>query len=407
MPWLERRGRKFRIKFRYAGKNHSVPVKTDDEREAEGLLGRFEENLRLLERGRLELPDDADLGLFLLSDGRLNEKPRPKAYLSLGAVFDLYEKTLTVGAKEANTRKSEGIHLGHLRRLLGASTPTTRVTTQAVQQYVDSRAAEKYRGRPIRPTTVRKELATFQTVWNWAHRRGHVPAASPAKGITFPKEREKPPFRTYDQVKAIVDRGGLSKTEIRELWDGLFLDRTQVDEVLGYVKQHAPSDWLYPFFVAAAHTGARRSELLRARVEDFDFENKVVLVREKKKSRSRETFRTVDMTPFVASVMKGYFADGHPGGVYAFSIEPNRPISDGTSRKAFRGVMRKSKWKVLRGYHVFRHSFASNLAAAGIDEHVIAALMGHLTAEMRARYRHLFPAQRRAAVIGVFGGEPA
>ena len=83
MPWLERRGRKFRIKFRYAGKNHSVPVMTDDEREAEGLLGRFEENLRLLARGRLELPDDTDLGLFLLSDGRLNEKPRPSAGSSL------------------------------------------------------------------------------------------------------------------------------------------------------------------------------------------------------------------------------------------------------------------------------------------------------------------------------------
>lgn len=128
-----------------------------------------------------------------------------------------------------------------------------------------------------------------------------------------------------------------------------------------------------------------------------------MLVREKKKSRSRETFRTVDMTPLVESVVKGYFADGHPGGFYAFSIDANRAISDGTSRKAFRGVMRKSKWKVLRGYHVFRHSFASNLAAAGIDEHVIAALMGHLTAEMRARYRHLFPSQQRAAVASVFG----
>lgn len=403
MAWLERRGAKFRIKFRSGGKNHSVPLKTDDEREAEGLLGRFEENLRLLERGRLELPEGADLGLFLLSDGKLNEKPKPKAYPTLGAVFDLYEGTLTAGAKEANTRKSEGIHLAHLRRLLGAATRASQIDTQAVQQYVDTRTGEKYRGRPIRPTTVRKELATFQTVWNWAHRRGHVPAASPAKGITFPKEREKPPFRTYDQVKVIIDRGGLSKTEVRELWDGLFLDRVQVAEVLEYVREHAPSDWLYPFFVAAAHTGARRSELLRARVEDFDFANKVVLIREKKKRRGRETFRTVDMTPLVESVVKAYFADGHPGGVCAFAIDANRPISDGTSRKAFRGVVRKSKWKVLRGYHVFRHSFASNLAAAGIDEHVTAALMGHLTAEMRARYRHLFPDKRRAAVASVFG----
>ena len=69
----------------------------------------------------------------------------------------------------------------------------------------------------------------------------------------------------------------------------------------------------------------------------------------------------------------------------------------------FKSALRNSRWKVLRGYHAFRHSIASNLAAAGIDGHVIATLMGHLTAEMRARYRHLFPSQRRAAVASVFG----
>ena len=155
--------------------------------------------------------------------------------------------------------------------------------------------------------------------------------------------------------------------------------------------------------MTAAHTGARRSELLRAQVEDFDFANKVVLLREKKKSRIRDTFRTVDMTPMVEAVMTAYFASDHPGGKFAFSINANEAISDGTSRKAIHGALRSSKWSVLRGYHAFRHSFASNLAAAGIDEHVISALMGHLTAEMRARYRHLFPAQRRAAITSLFG----
>ena len=36
MPWLERRGNTFRIMFRYTGNNYSVPLKTADEREAEG-----------------------------------------------------------------------------------------------------------------------------------------------------------------------------------------------------------------------------------------------------------------------------------------------------------------------------------------------------------------------------------
>lgn len=62
-----------------------------------------------------------------------------------------------------------------------------------------------------------------------------------------------------------------------------------------------------------------------------------------------------------------------------------------------------SKWSVLRGYHVMRHSFASNLAAAGTDQRVIDELMGHTTEEMRKRYRHLFPEQKDAAVLGVYG----
>lgn len=190
---------------------------------------------------------------------------------------------------------------------------------------------------------------------------------------------------------------------MRELWDGLFLDRDQVADVLAVVRTRDTPGWFHPFLVAAAHTGARRSELLRARVEDFDVANGVVLIREKKKASGRETFRTVDMTPLLAAVVRDYFAAGHPGGVYAFGTTPGVPVTDWSSRAAFRAAVRGSKWAVLRGYHAFRHSFASNLAAAGIDEHVIAALMGHLTAEMRARYRHLFPGQRRAAVASVFG----
>jgi hypothetical protein len=36
---------------------------------------------------------------------------------------------------------------------------------------------------------------------------------------------------------------------------------------------------------------------------------------------------------------------------------------------------------------------------------VIDELMGHATVEMQKRYRHLFPDQRRTAVINVFGKE--
>jgi hypothetical protein len=44
-------------------------LKDVEVREAHGLLERLEDNLRLLERGKLDPPGDSDLALFLLSDG--------------------------------------------------------------------------------------------------------------------------------------------------------------------------------------------------------------------------------------------------------------------------------------------------------------------------------------------------
>lgn len=73
-PWrrLEKRSGRFRIVFRFDGQKYPHALNTDDFAEAEGCRIRLEENLRLLERGRLELPPEVDLPVFLLSDGMLN-----------------------------------------------------------------------------------------------------------------------------------------------------------------------------------------------------------------------------------------------------------------------------------------------------------------------------------------------
>jgi integrase len=60
------------------------------------------------------------------------------------------------------------------------------------------------------------------------------------------------------------------------------------------------------------------------------------------------------------------------------------------------------KWEKVRGWHVFRHSFISNCAAAGVDQRMIDAWSGHQTDEMRRRYTHLFPEKQRSAIDAVF-----
>jgi site-specific recombinase XerD len=55
----------------------------------------------------------------------------------------------------------------------------------------------------------------------------------------------------------------------------------------------------------------------------------------------------------------------------------------------------------MRGLHVLRHSFASCLASAGVDQRVIDAFMGHQSERMAARYRHLFPKTRKSVILSL------
>jgi integrase len=157
-------------------------------------------------------------------------------------------------------------------------------------------------------------------------------------------------------------------------------------------------------FVFIAMTGARRSEMMRSRVEDFDFESGTVLIREKKRNRSTTlTYRRVPMPDLLLRVMKDWLGM-HPGGVYSFCLSVNQKLKQTFTTKIFRSALKGSRWARLRGFHVFRHSFASNLAASAIDQRVIDEFMGHQTDAMRRRYRHLFPDQRQQAVRSVFAG---
>ncbi len=74
MASLELRSDRFRIVFRIGGKKLYASLKTTDRKEAEGCMARLEENLRLVERGRLIPPPDADIPTFLLSDGKVAER---------------------------------------------------------------------------------------------------------------------------------------------------------------------------------------------------------------------------------------------------------------------------------------------------------------------------------------------
>jgi len=68
--------------------------------------------------------------------------------------------------------------------------------------------------------------------------------------------------------------------------------------------------------------------------------------------------------------MQAWF-DEHPGGKYTVSVEDTnglvapKPLNPDLAHYSFKRPLINSKWSVVRGFHVLRHSFGANLARSG------------------------------------------
>ena len=115
---------------------------------------------------------------------------------------------------------------------------------------------------------------------------------------------------TRDEIEKIIKRGGLTDKQEAGLWECLFLTSSEVQEVLDLREEDrraSPSS--IPMFVFVAHTGARRSEILRSQIDDFDFQSKTVLIREKKRSHDKSlSYRRVRMSELLVTTMQDWFA---------------------------------------------------------------------------------------------------
>ena len=153
--------------------------------------------------------------------------------------------------------------------------------------------------------------------------------------------------------------------------------------------------------------------MLRALATDVDLAGGTVTVREKKRVKGRRSHRTAPLTPRLADALREWLAV-RPESPFLF-CQSQRVTRSKTKRTGptaitkdeahdhFKRTVADSKWRVLRGYHVLRHSFISALASEGVDQRVIDEVVGHQSEEQRKRYRHLYPGVMREAITRVFG----
>jgi integrase len=409
MAALQERNGSFRVLFRFDGKQRTFTIGRVAKDKAEARAERVDELLDLLTRGLLTLPPAIDVATFIEHDGK---PPAPTASVNpsattLGQLRDRYLETFANGTVEASTLVTARIHFGHFVRVLGEKLKLVDLTHEQLQGYVNKRGA-KTKKNGVGEVTVRKEIATLRAAWNWGARSGLCTGVFQNKGLRFPKATQKPPFMTRAEIERQIALGG----DAGSLWECLYLQLPEIDEFLDDMKPRAAHPFVYAMMFTAAYTGCRRSELLASQRADFDFAAGVFTVREKKRVRGQSSTRRVPIAAKLAEVMREWF-EVHPGGPFTFAKPPishsrtkkpvGEPLTPSEAHDHFQRTTADTKWSVMRGWHVLRHSFVSACASKGIDQRLVESWAGHMSASMSRRYAHLYPSTQQEALKLVFG----
>jgi integrase len=415
MATIQNRNDHFRLLFVYHGKRFTLPLGKVPQKVAAAKAAKVDEVLALLKSGYLNVPSDLDIVTFLQHDGKppaAATPHRPKR-LTLSEARDRYLQTHRNGTLEASTISGMELHFKHLLKTLGSGFALHDLGLADLQKHADRRAAMRFGGKLISSATIRKELVTLRTTWNWAVRMNLLTGTFPKlKWVRLPKPDEKPHFQTFDEIERQLRNGGMEPKQVRELWDSLYLNQAEIAELLEHVRASAHQPFIYPMVCFAAHTGARRSEILRAQRADVDFASNSVVIRERKRAHDRRTTRRVPLSPFLAQVLKDWL-ESHPGGPWLFcqqgdvarsknKVSEPTPVSRDEAHDHFRRPLLGCKWSVVKGWHTLRHSFISCLASVGVDQRLIDEFVGHTTEQQRRRYRHLFPEVQQKAVLEAF-----
>lgn len=142
----------------------------------------------------------------------------------------------------------------------------------------------------------------------------------------------------------------------------------------------------------ACHTGLRRGEIAALERHQLDFDNRLILV------NATWCYRTKQRLKRVKNRRIGWVPMNDA--VYAELLEfKNAPsltriVEDpGTLLHAARDLRALAKRFGLRGirFHDLRHTFASGMALAGVNQTLRQRLMRHQDARMTDRYTHLVP----------------
>lgn len=127
--------------------------------------------------------------------------------------------------------------------------------------------------------------------------------------------------------------------------------------------------------------GLRVSELRNLRVNDIDFVQNIIHVKQAKGGKDRITILSRNL----AEKLKK-FTDAKQAKDYVFAASNGKPLTTRTFQKIFFNALKKADIKKDASCHSLRHSFATHLLENGTDIRYIQKLLGHKKLETTQIY---------------------
>ena len=200
----------------------------------------------------------------------------------------------------------------------------------------------------------------------------------------------------------LVEGGALADNPVRRVKLGrlpdrlpVFLDEAEVAQAL----ELARGAGIFAEVCVAIHTGLRAGEMRRLAWADVDLENKRLTVRQSKSGRKRTVWlnRPAWHALFEQNKRYGHLVYVFPGATRGTFRGWNEPVMRGEDWWRRRGLrplqeaMPKFRLStgVGRGWHLFRHTFASRAVQRGVSLYKLSRWLGHASLESTRLYAHL------------------
>lgn len=256
-------------------------------------------------------------------------------------------------SKAESSYRSDGYRIkGHLLPYFG-NMPLKSITPQMVDEFKAMRV-----GQGAAPKTINHDLINLSHMLKMAIRWGYL-EHNPASSVVKLKVPKNPPkFLSQDEIQRLIEAAKLSH--------------------------------IYPLIMTALHTGMRKAELLNLKWTDIDFQQGVITVQNKTDWHTKNyKHRIFQMTPALQQTLEEHKLAQDENGVdceYIFTWKGERILQD--IRKSFGSIVKAAGLKNVT-LHSLRHTFASQLAMAGVPLMDVQQLMGHQSFETTLRYAHL------------------